>query len=69
MTDKTRRILKPAPKRPELEALIERARDHIMTIEEKRAQRRSWVIGQMGLSHPAMSLEELERLVDEVIGE
>jgi len=67
MTDKTRRMLKPAPARPDLEALLERGRYHVMTPEEKRLQRRSWVIGQMALSHPEMALEEIERIVDEVI--
>lgn len=69
MSDKTRRMLKPAPVRPELDALLERARHHVMTPEQKRAQRRSWVIGEMGLAHPEMTREEIERYVDAAIGE
>jgi hypothetical protein len=35
--------------------------------EHRRAQRRSWVIGEMLLEHPEMSREEAERLVDSVL--
>ena len=34
---------------PELLALIEKAKAHVMTPEEVEAQRVSWVIGQIGL--------------------
>lgn len=61
----TRRTLGRAPMRPDLEALIERARHHVMTPEEKRAQRRSWVIGEMMLEHPEMTREYVEKLLDE----
>lgn len=37
--------LKRAPARPELEALIEKAKRHIVTDEELKAQRASFVYG------------------------
>jgi hypothetical protein len=62
----TRRTLGCPPARPELEALLERARNHVMTPEEKRAQRRSWVIGEMMLERPEMTREYVEKLLDEM---
>ncbi len=53
---------------PELLAALERARGHVMSPAERHAQRRSWVIGQMGLSHPDMSRAEIEALVDRAVG-
>lgn len=51
---------------PELMALLERAKTlPPMTKEERRAQRRSWVVGEMMLAHPEMLREEAERLFDE----
>ena len=35
--------------------------------EHRRAQRKSWVVGETMLSHPEMSREEAERLYDQVI--
>jgi len=53
---------------PKLLEALERVRNHVMTPEEKHAQRRSWVIGQMGMAHPEMSREELEALADHAVG-
>jgi hypothetical protein len=62
-------IMREAPRaNPELEALIEKARNHVMSPAEILAQKRSWVIGQMGLSRPDMSREEIEELVDRSLG-
>ena len=44
----TQRMVAPAAD-PELAALLEKAKDHVMTDEEKQAQRESWVRGEMGL--------------------
>ncbi|MGX1096558.1 hypothetical protein [Amorphus sp. MBR-141] len=33
----------PAPKRPDLDALLEKARNHVMTEDEIADQRASWV--------------------------
>lgn len=35
--------------KPALPELLERAKDHVMTDEEKEAQRQSWVRGEMGM--------------------
>ncbi len=53
---------------PELLALLEKARSHVMTPEERRHQRRSWVIGEMMLEHPDMTREQAEKLADSVLG-
>lgn len=53
---------------PKLMAAIERARHHVMTPAERHAQRRSWVVGEMGLEHPEMSREEIAALVDQALG-
>ena len=53
---------------PKLLAALERARNHVMTPAERHAQRRSWIIGEMGIEHPEMSREELERLADHAVG-
>ncbi|EHP94845.1 hypothetical protein [Methylorubrum extorquens] len=53
---------------PKLLAALERARNHVMTPAERHAQRRSWIIGEMGIEHPEMSREELERLADRAVG-
>jgi hypothetical protein len=39
-----------AGKQPTLDELLEKARHHVMTDEEKEAQRQSWVRGEMGIS-------------------
>ena len=43
-------VSKPPSKTPTLDELLEKARHHVMTEEEKQAQRESWVRGEMGLS-------------------
>lgn len=60
-------LSKPIPDRPELTALLERARHHKMTPEEKAAQRRSWVVGEMMLEHPEMTREEADAIYNRVI--
>jgi hypothetical protein len=68
------RMSKPAPERPELEALIAQAKITLdaMTPEQKRemyrAQRKSWVVGEMMLEHPEMSREEAVAIYDQVLG-
>ncbi len=63
----TRLTLTPQhPPRPELDALFERAKGHKMTQEERAAQRKSWVIGNMLLDHPDMSREHAERIYSQV---
>ncbi|MFC3206907.1 hypothetical protein [Aquamicrobium soli] len=56
----------PKPMSAELAALLEKAKNHVMTKPEREAQRRSWVVGEMMLSHPEMSREEANRIYDEV---
>lgn len=69
---RTRSHFKPAPDRPELKALLQRAAASYdaMTPEQKkeqhRMQRKSWVIGEMMLEHPEMSRAEAERIYDAV---
>lgn len=60
----TRLVKTPAPERPELDALVERARNHKMTAAERAAQRRSWVIGEMLMEHPEMSRGEASAIYD-----
>jgi hypothetical protein len=56
------------PMSPELQALLERAKKHVMTPEERAAQRRSWVVGELMLEHPEMSREQAEAIYDRVQG-
>jgi len=57
---------KPCAPHPELDALLAKAKDHVMTPDEIRAQRKSWVIGEMMLEHPEMTREEAERIYDTI---
>jgi hypothetical protein len=57
------------PMRPELEALLERARKHTMTPAERIAQRRSWVKGEFMLEHPEMTEAEADALLDRTLPE
>lgn len=57
-----------APERIELEALIERARNHVMSPEEREAQQRSWVIGNVMLSNPDMTRARANQIYDEIVG-
>ena len=59
-------LSKPIATDPKLAALLDKAKTHVMTKEERAAQRKSWVIGEMMLEHPEMSREEVERIYDEV---
>lgn len=52
--------------RPELDRLLEAARNHVMTPDEIRAQRKSWVIGEMMLEHPDMTREQAEAIYNKV---
>lgn len=66
------RSFRGIPERPELDALLRKAvaAFDLMTPEQQRemrkAQRKSWVIGEMLLEHPTMSREEAERLYEQV---
>ena len=51
---------------PELDALLLATKDKRMTKEERDAQRKSWVIGEMLLSNPDMSREEALRIYAEI---
>jgi hypothetical protein len=64
----TARLTRTEPRTdPELLVLIEKARHHVMTPEEVEAQRISWVIGQMGMTHPEWTREETEARVREAL--
>ena len=67
MTEGTRMTLKPMRDDPELTALLERAKSHVMTPEERDAQRFSWVLGEMMLSHPEWTREEAVAFVSKAI--
>lgn len=58
-------IIKPIPTKPELLALLAKAKDHVMTAEEKSEQRISWVRGELMMQFPEMTLEEADRRVRE----
>jgi len=57
-------LSKPIPTDPELLALIEKAKLIKITPEMHRAQKRSWVIGQMLLSNPEMTREYVVGVLD-----
>jgi len=59
---------KPIQTSPELLALLAKAKDHIMTAEEKAAQRKSWVIGNFMLDHPEVTREYAEAVYAKVNG-
>lgn len=64
----TRRMLIPSKPLPELDALLEKVKTlPPMTKVQIEAQRKSWVIGEMMLSHPEMSRERAEAIYDEVV--
>lgn len=58
--------------RPELDMLLREAAAMVakMSPEQKRemhrAQRKSWVIGEMMIEHPDMTREQAEKIVNEV---
>jgi len=49
-----------------LEELIEWARTYVMTPEEREAQRRSFVYGNVKLSNPAVTKERVDQVADEL---
>lgn len=59
---------KPIKTNPELLALLEKAKNHVMTKEEKAAQRKSWVIGNFMLDHPEASREYAEDIYAKIVG-
>lgn len=59
---------KPINTDPHLLALLEKAKGYVMTKEEKDAQRKSWVIGEMMLGHPEMTREQAEAIYAKVTG-
>ena len=59
-------LIPKLPPNPDLAALLEKARAHVMTPEEKRAQRRSWVRGEMMLEHPEMTAEYVNAMMDDL---
>jgi hypothetical protein len=61
--------LPPAKPNPEFDALLERAKNHVMTKVERDAQRESWVVGEMMLEHPEMTREEAVLIYRKVTGE
>ena len=63
----SRRILNPAPSRPELDALLKKTANHKMTKEEIAVQRKSWVIGEMMIENPEMTREYVEKIYEEVL--
>jgi hypothetical protein len=64
-----RRMFRPFPhERPQLDALLKLAVQHVMTPEEKETQRRSWSIGELMLSHPDMTREEAIEIYASVTG-
>lgn len=62
----TRLTMKPLKSHPELDKLLQEAKNYVMTKDELRAQRKSWVIGEMMIEHPDMSREEAERIYDDI---
>lgn len=61
-------LSKPTQTSPELLALLERAKSHVMTKAERDAQRKSWVIGEMMLEHLKMTREYAEAIYAKVTG-
>ena len=59
-------LSKPIATDPELLALLAKSKSHVMTKEEREAQRRSWVIGEAMLSNPILTRDEANRIYDEV---
>jgi hypothetical protein len=65
----------PSTPRPELDHLMALAvrKYHAMSPEERaemhRAQRRSWLRGEIGLEHPELTDEEIERRIDNALSD
>jgi hypothetical protein len=60
-------VIQSIPTDPELAALLEKARGHVMTPDEIAAQRRSWVVGELMLQHPEMTKAEADARYDEML--
>jgi len=69
---KTRKTLFGSTPRPDLDQLVKEAVDRFNALSSEqqkemyRAQRKSWVVGEMILEHLEMSREEAEALYDKV---
>jgi hypothetical protein len=59
---KTRMFLHNSFRHEELDRLLEKAKQHIMTPEEIKEQRYSWVRGEMLLEHPEMTPAEFNKI-------
>lgn len=65
-------LSKPCKDRPELAELLARAKESFNALtpeqkrEHRRAQAKSWVIGNMMLDHPDLSRDEAERIYNEM---
>lgn len=57
------------PMSEELKVLIEKAKTHVMSKDEKDNQRKSWVIGNFMLDHPQITREYAENIYKQVVGE
>lgn len=62
-----RLTLTEAPHRPDLEELFEAARKTVITPEMYAAQRRSWVVGNMGILYPDRTREDLNTSYDHMM--
>lgn len=65
--DKVIALTERLGRKPTLPELLEVARSYVMTPEEKRAQRKSWIVGQLMLSNPMMTREWAEELAERVM--
>lgn len=61
-------LLPPSQPRPELEALIEKARHHVMTPREKWLQRVSFVYGNGSLDNPRITYESVYKTCEAEYG-
>lgn len=65
--------MKPLPERPDLAELVRKSKEWFDSLtpeqqkEHRRAQRKSWVVGEMMLEHPEMTREEAERIYERAI--
>lgn len=59
---------KPIATNPDLLVLLAKAKDYAMTMAEKEAQRKSWVIGEFMLEHPEATREYAEAIYSEING-
>lgn len=63
-------LSKSTPPRPDLDQLVKDAMARFNALppdqqrEHRRAQRKSWVVGEMMLEHPEMTRERAESLFD-----